>query len=144
MQILLSFFLYHADDQSEESSVNIEIPIGIIVAVLSLLLVMVIVWYCNKKKKQNGRHVNTRHLMCVPTENLDVEATAGVNNEDQPMITLQQEPSSQPPSPSRPPPPPMPPQVQEPLGNNQQYNGPEISFDLNKNIEEDPSSLPHL
>ena len=74
--------------------------------------------------------------MCVPTENLDVGATAGVNNEDQPMIT-----SSQPPSPSRPPPPP---QVQEPLGNNQQYNGPEISFDLGKNIEEDPSSLPHL
>ena len=50
--------------------------------------------------------------MCVPTENLDVEATAGVNNEDQPMIT-----SSQPPSPSRPPPP-MPPQVREPLGDN--------------------------
>ena len=77
--------------------------------------------------------------MCVPTENLDVEATAGVNNEDQPMII-----SSQPPSPSRPPPP-MPPQVREPLGDNRQYNGPEISSDLNKNIEEDPSSsLPHL
>lgn len=80
--------------------------------------------------------------MCAPTENMDVEASAGDD------ITSQQEPSSRPSPPSRPPPPPLqlpPPQVQEPLSYNCQYNGPEISSDLNKNIDEDPSSsLPHF
>ena len=128
----------HSDDQSGKNSINVDIAIGVTTAVISILLVISVAYYCHKNKTKTECRVISRR--CVPSEHLHRESNADVDDDAALMMTSQHGPSSQLSSPpSAPPPRPL--QLQQPANNDRQYRGPEISSDLNKNTEDDPSGL---